>query len=43
MTLKGLNHRLNNDFFQGAVDLKIYVSIHARKQTRQKREGISAR
>jgi len=43
MALNRLNHRLNSDFSQGAADLKIYVSIHARKQTRQKREGISAR
>jgi len=35
MALNRLNHRLNSDFSQGAADLKIYVSIHARKQTRQ--------
>jgi len=42
MTLNRLNHRFNNDFSQGAADLKIYVSIYTRKQIRQKRKGLSA-
>ena len=42
MTLKRLNHRLNNDFFQGAADLKKHVFIYTRKQIGQKMEGISA-
>ena len=42
MTLKRLNHRLNNDVLQGAADLKKHVSIYTRKQIRQKREGFSA-
>ena len=41
MVLKGLNQVLNVDFSWGA-DLKKHVSIYTRKQTRQKREGISA-
>ena len=42
MVFKGLNQILNTDFPWDAADLKKYVSINARKQTRQKREGISA-
>ena len=42
MVLRKPNHRLNLDFFKGAADLKIYVSIYTRKQIRQKREGLGA-
>jgi len=42
MVLRKLNHRLNVDFFQGAVDLKKHVFINVREQIRQKMEGISA-
>jgi len=35
-------HRSSHDFFWDACDLKKNVSIDARKQTRQKIEGISA-
>ena len=42
MVLRKLNHRLNDDFFQGAADLKKHVFINVRKQIRQKMEGISA-
>ena len=36
------NYRTGNDFFWDAFDLKKYVFIDARKQIRQKMEGISA-
>jgi len=42
MVLRKSNHRLSLDFFQGAFDLKKHVFINARKQIRQKMEGISA-
>ena len=42
MVLKRLNHRLNLGFFEGAADLNKHVFIDARKQTRQKVEGVSA-
>jgi len=42
MVLEKPNHRLNLDFSKGAADLKKHVSIHARKQIGQKREGLSA-
>ena len=42
MVLRRLNHRLNRGFFEGAADLKKHVFIDARKQTRQKMEGVSA-
>ena len=37
-----LNHRIILDFLRGALDLKKHVFIDIRKQTRQKKEGISA-
>ena len=37
-----LNQRLILDFLRDAYDLKKYVFIDVRKQTRQKVEGISA-
>ena len=42
MVLREPNQRLNVDFFPGTADLKKHVFINARKQTRQKMEGISA-
>ena len=36
-----LNQRLKLDFLRDAYDLKKYVFIDVRKQTRQKVEGIS--
>jgi len=42
MVLRKPNHRSSRDFFCDAFDLKKHVSIDARKQTRQKMEGISA-
>jgi hypothetical protein len=42
MVLKKLNHEIFFDFLIGAADLKKYVFINLRKQTRQKMEGISA-
>ena len=42
MVLKGFNQILNTDFPKGAADLKKHVFIDARKQTRQKMEGIGA-
>ena len=42
MVLKKLNRRLGLDYFEGAADLKKYVFINPRKQTRQKKEGFSA-
>ena len=43
MVPKRSNHKLNVDFSWGAADLKKYVFINVRKQTRQKMEGIGAR
>ena len=42
MVLKKLNHKKSFDFQKGTADLKKYVFINLRKQTRQKMEGISA-
>ena len=42
MVLKKLNHKKAFDFLQGTTDLKKYVFINLRKQTRQKMEGFSA-
>ena len=42
MTLKRFSQLLKVDFSVGAADLKKYVFIYIRKQTRQKREGICA-
>ena len=42
MVLKKANHRISHGFLQGIFDLKKYVFIYARKQIRQKMEGISA-
>ena len=42
MVLRKPNHRLSVDFFRGAFDLKKHVFIDARKQIRQKMEGVSA-
>ena len=42
MELKESNHRLSLDFLKSAADLKKYVFINLRKQTRQKVEGFSA-
>jgi len=42
MVLNKLNHRLNLGFLYAPADLIIHVSIYARKQIGQKREGISA-
>ena len=42
MVLRKLNQELINDFFRGSCDLKKDVFINARKQTRQKMEGIGA-
>jgi len=42
MVLRKSNHRLSLDFFQSAFDLKKHVFINARKQIRQKMEGVSA-
>ena len=42
MVLKKLNLKKSHDFFISAADLKKYVFIDVRKQTRQKVEGISA-
>jgi hypothetical protein len=42
MALKGLDQIISNDFSRGTADLKKYVFIYARKQIRQKREGVSA-
>ena len=42
MVSERLNHELKVDFFLGAADLKIHVSINTRKQSRQEREGVSA-
>jgi hypothetical protein len=42
MVLKGFSQILNIDFSLDAAGLKKHVFINARKQVRQKREGISA-
>jgi len=42
MVPRKLNHKLSLDFFRGALDLKKHVFIDARKQIRQKEEGVSA-
>jgi len=42
MVLRKPNHRLSLDFFWGSFDLKRHVFIDARKQIRQKMEGVSA-
>jgi hypothetical protein len=42
MVFKKLNHKSVFDFTDCTVDLKKYVFINLRKQTRQKMEGISA-
>ena len=42
MVLRKPNHILSLDFFRGALDLKKHVFIDARKQIRQKMEGVSA-
>ena len=42
MVLKSLNHKIIFGFFESTSDFKKYVFINARKQTRQKMEGISA-
>ena len=42
MVFRKPNYRLSLDFFWDAFDLKKHVFIDARKQTRQKMEGISA-
>ena len=42
MVLNKLNQRLSLDFLRGSFDLKKYVFIDVRKQTRQKMEGFSA-
>ena len=42
MVLRKQNRRLSLDLNQGAADLKKYVFINIRKQTRQKVEGIGA-
>ena len=36
------NHGFSIDFLKGALDLKKNVFIYARKQIRQKMEGVSA-
>ena len=42
MELKKLNHKRFFDFLDSTADLKKYVFINLRKQTRQKMEGFSA-
>ncbi len=42
MVFKKLNHLKIFDFLNSTADLKKYVFINLRKQTRQKMEGISA-
>ncbi len=42
MVLIKLNHRLSLDLLKGAFDLKKHVFIDARKQIRQKTEGVCA-
>ena len=40
MVLRKPNHKSSHDFFWDAFDLKKYVFIDVRKQTRQKMEGF---
>jgi len=42
MVLRKLNHRKIFNFLNGAADLKKYVFIYIRKQTRQEMAGFSA-
>jgi len=42
MVFRKPNYRSSHDFFWDAFDLKKYVFIDVRKQTRQKMEGIGA-
>jgi len=42
MVLRKPNNRPSHNFFWEAFDLKKHVFINARKQARQKMEGISA-
>ena len=42
MVFEKLNHSEVFDFLENTADLKKYVFINLRKQTRQKMEGISA-
>ena len=42
MVLNKLNLKKYIDYLEGTFDLKKYVFINARKQIRQKMEGISA-
>jgi len=42
MVLNKLNLKKYFDFLGGTSDLKKYVFINIRKQTRQKMEGVSA-
>jgi len=42
MVFEKLNHNKIFDFLENAADLKKYVFINLRKQTRQKMEGVSA-
>jgi len=42
MVLKKLNHEKDFDFLKSTADLKKYVFINLRKQTRQKMESFSA-
>ena len=42
MVSRKTNHEFSLDLFTGTFDLKKYVFINVRKQTRQKMEGISA-
>ena len=42
MVLKKLNHRKVFDFMKSTTDLKKYVFIYLRKQTRQEMESFSA-
>jgi len=42
MVFKKLNHSKIFNFLNSTADLKKYVFINLRKQTRQKMEGVSA-
>ena len=42
MVLRKIDNNQFIDFFPGTADLKKYVFINLREQTRQKVEGISA-
>ena len=42
MVFRKPNHRTSHDVFWDAFDLKKYVFIDVRKQTRQKMEGVCA-